>query len=401
MTLYRFEAAKPMGGEEHGVVEADSLRHARTLIRARGLSPLLLEEQQAKPALKSSWGRRSISTGERVIFIRHLASLLGAGVPLDEALTAVAAQSTGVLQDRIMALRSEVLAGSSLARALSVYPKDFPILWQALIAAGEQSGQLGWVLERLADYAQSRDDLNKKMLSALAYPVVVTVVAVAIVLFLMTTVVPQVVAVFANNHQTLPLLTRALIATSDFLRDWGLVLLVLLVGGTILWVRLLKRPEVRMKWDHRLLQWPLVGALVRGYDTERFASTLSILVSGGVPILSALQGAKDTLTNSALRQTVQDALVRVREGAPLARALGVEKRFSPILLQLIAAGESTGKLPQMLERAAKNESTALERKMMLLTALMEPALILIMGLVVALIVLAILMPIMDINQMIH
>jgi general secretion pathway protein F len=401
MTLYRFEAANPAGGEERGVVEADSLRHARSLIRARGLSPLLLEEQGSKPTVKTSWFQRGISTSERVLFIRHLASLLGAGVPLDEVLSAVAAQSEGLLQDRILSLRSEVLSGSSLARALSLYPRDFPPLWQALIAAGEQSGQLGWVLERLADYAQTRDDLNKKMLSALAYPVVVTVVAVAIVLFLMTTVVPQVVAVFANNHQTLPLLTRVLISLSSFLQNWGLLLLVLIAATLVLAARLLQRPEIRLRWDEQLLHWPLVGGLVRGYDTERFASTLSILVSGGVPILTALQGAKDTLSSTALRQTVQDALVRVREGAGLARALGVQKRFSPILLQLIAAGESTGQLPQMLERAAKNESTALERKLMLLTALMEPALILIMGLVVALIVLAILMPIMDINQMIH
>lgn len=400
MTLYRFEAATAAGGAEKGVLEADSPRHARALIRARGLAPLLLEEQSNTVSSKASWLQRGISTSQRVLVIRHLSSLLGAGVPLDEALAAVAEQSDGLVRDRLLGLRSEVLAGSSLARAIALYPKDFPPLWQALIAAGEQSGRLGWVLEQLADYAQSRDDLNKKMLSAMAYPAVVTVVAIAIVLFLMTTVVPQVVAVFANNHQSLPMLTRMLIGLSDFLRHWGLVLLLLIVAAGIGSRHWLKQPSARLRWDQQLLNLPLVGALVRGYDTERFASTLSILVSGGVPILTALQGAKDTLSNQALRATVQEALVQVREGSGLARALAVQKRFSPILLQLIAAGESTGQLPQMLERAAKNESTTLERRLLLITALMEPALILIMGLVVALIVLAILMPIMDINQMI-
>jgi general secretion pathway protein F len=267
-------------------------------------------------------------------------------------------------------------------------PRDFPAIYQALVAAGEQSGRLAWVLERLADYAETRDALQQKVLMALAYPAIVSVVAMGIVIFLMTTVVPQVVSVFINNHQALPLLTRIMIGLSDLIRHWGLLILVGAVA--LVWGirRALAQPTIRLEWDERILTWPVLGKLVRGYNTERFASTLSILVGGGVPILVALQGAADTLANMALRQNVADAIVRVREGTGLARALSLQKRFPPILLQLIQSGESTGQLPEMLDRAARGEATAL-------------ALILVMGLIVALIVLAVLMPIIEINQMVR
>jgi general secretion pathway protein F len=403
MPVFRFDAIDNAGRSESGVIEADSQRHARVLLRSRSLMPLsVVTQNEEAQTQRRSLFKKGLSGTERVIVIRQLASLMGAGIPLDEALSAVAAEAEQpFVRDRMVALRSEVLGGSSLAAAMARQPRDFPAIYQALVAAGEQSGRLAWVLERLADYAETRDALQQKVLMALAYPAIVSVVAMGIVIFLMTTVVPQVVSVFINNHQALPLLTRIMIGLSDLIRHWGLLILVGAVA--LVWGirRALAQPTIRLEWDERILTWPVLGKLVRGYNTERFASTLSILVGGGVPILVALQGAADTLANMALRQNVADAIVRVREGTGLARALSLQKRFPPILLQLIQSGESTGQLPEMLDRAARGEATALERRILLLTTLMEPALILVMGLIVALIVLAVLMPIIEINQMVR
>lgn len=403
MPVFRFEALDQSGRSESGIVEADSLRQARSLLRARGLIPFSLATAKEMAALRNrSWFRRGLSGSDRVTVIRQLSSLLNAGIPLDEALAAAASEAERpIVRERMLELRSEVLGGSPLAAALAFHPRDFPPIYQALVAAGEQSGRLGWVLERLADYAESRDALRQKVWMAMAYPAIVTLVAVGIVIFLMTTVVPQVVSVFTSSHQTLPFLTRVMIGLSDLIRHWGWALLLAIVAVMLLVRRALARPAVRLAWDERLLRWPVIGKSVRGYNTERFASTLSILVGGGVPILPALQGAADALANTALRRDVADAITRVREGTSLARALGVHRRFPPILLQLIHSGESTGRLPDMLDRAARGEASALERRILLLTTLLEPALILVMGAIVAVIVVAVLLPIVEINQMVR
>lgn len=403
MPVFRFEAMDQAGQSESGIIEAESQRQARSLLRARGLVTLsLMTAQEMKSRQELSWFRRGLSGGDRVTVIRQLSSLLNAGIPLDEALGAVASEAERpAVRERALELRSEVLGGSPLATAMAMHPKDFPPIYQALVAAGEKSGRLGWVLERLADYAQARDALQQKVLMALAYPAIVMVVAFGIVIFLMTTVVPQVVSVFVSSHQALPFLTRLMIFLSDLVRNWGWLGALLLLGLVLLVRRAWKIPAVRLRWDERTLTWPVVGKLVRGYNTERFASTLSILVGGGVPILLALQGAADTLANTALRRDVQEAIVRVREGSGLARALGREHRFPPILLQLIHSGETTGKLPEMLERAAQGEGSALERRILLFTTLLEPILILLMGVVVATIVMAVLLPILEINQMVR
>ena len=403
MPVFRFEAMDQAGQSESGVIEAESPRQARSLLRARGLVPLsLLTAKEMKGRQELSWFRRGLSGGDRVTVIRQLSSLLNAGIPLDEALGAVASEAERpAVRERALELRSEVLGGSPLASAMAMHPKDFPPIYQALVAAGEKSGRLGWVLERLADYAQARDALQQKVLMALAYPAIVMVVAFGIVIFLMTTVVPQVVSVFVSSHQALPFLTRLMIFLSDLVRNWGWLAALVLVGLVWLVRRAWKIPAVRLRWDERTLAWPMVGKLVRGYNTERFASTLSILVGGGVPILLALQGAADTLANTALRRDVEEAIVRVREGSGLARALGREHRFPPILLQLIHSGETTGKLPEMLERAAQGEGSTLERRILLFTTLLEPILILLMGAVVATIVMAVLLPILEINQMVR
>jgi len=403
MPVYRFEALDQSGRSESGIVEADSLRQARALLRARGLIPFSLVTAKELAARRgASWLQRGLSSSDRVTVIRQLASLLNAGIPLDEALAAAASEAERpMVRERMLELRSEVLGGSPLAAALAFHPKDFPPIYQALVAAGEQSGRLGWVLERLADYAEARDALRQKVWMAMAYPAIVTLVALGIVIFLMTTVVPQVVSVFTSNHQTLPLLTSTMITLSDLIRQWGWALALMIAAAVLLVRRALAQPRVRLVWDERLLGWPVIGKSVRGYNTERFASTLSILVGGGVPILPALQGAADALANTALRRDVMDAITRVREGTSLARALGVHRRFPPILLQLIHSGESTGRLPDMLDRAARGEASALERRILLLTTLLEPALILVMGMIVALIVVAVLLPIIEINQMVR
>ncbi|MDE2344126.1 MAG: type II secretion system inner membrane protein GspF [Betaproteobacteria bacterium] len=403
MPVFRFEAMDQAGQSESGVIEAESLRQARSLLRARGLVPLSLmtaKEVEAKREL--SLFRKGLSGGDRVTVIRQLSSLLNAGIPLDEALGAVASEAERpVVREKTLELRSEVLGGSPLATAMAMHPRDFPPIYQALVAAGEKSGRLGWVLERLADYAQARDALQQKVLMALAYPAIVMVVAFGIVIFLMTTVVPQVVSVFVSNHQALPFLTRLMILLSDLVRNWGWLVALVLAGLVFVVRRAWRIPAIRLRWDEHMLTWPVLGKLIRGYNTERFASTLSILVGGGVPILMALQGAADTLANTALRRDVEEAIVRVREGSGLARALGREHRFPPILLQLIHSGESTGQLPEMLERAAQGEGSALERRILLFTTLLEPALILLMGAVVATIVMAVLLPILEINQMVR
>lgn len=403
MTQFRYQARDAAGALEKGLLEAESPRQARLQLRARGLAPVLVQlESVSAQRMALAWRKRRLGASDRVQVTRQLAVLLGGGVSLDEALLGVAAEAEkpGVRR-ALNDVRLEVLSGSSLAQALERYPQDFPTLYPALVGAGERSGRLAWVMERLADYASHQDHLRGKVLGALAYPLVLMAVATLIVGFLMGSVVPQVVSVFTSNHQTLPWVTRALIALSDGLRDWGwlfLLLLLLMIGwGGFL----LRQPALRLRWDRQLLRWPLVGRLALGYDTERLASTLAILVGSGVPLLMALQGAARAVHNRALRQSTLDALDRVREGSGLARALEVNGVFPRILIQLIQAGEKTGRLDDLLEQAALHEARQLERRLMLMTTLLEPAMILLMGGVVGTIVLAILMPIMDLNQMVQ
>lgn len=404
MALFYFVGLDASGDEHKGTVEAETLRHARSVLKSRGVVALEVNaaEAQHQDRFISAIFRKKLSSSDRVLILRQLASLLNAGVALDEALATLARETEKPhVTQIVLSLRSSVMAGSSLGAAFKEQSLNFPETLVALVSAGEQSGQLGWVMERVADYAESRDQLNQKVLMAFAYPAIVSFVAVGIVTFLMTHVVPQVVSVFIHNHQTLPLLTRVMITLSDILVHWGWLIMILLILIIVTGKQLLRQPPIRLKWDQYLLNLPLFGRLVRGYNTERFASTLAILVNSGVPILAALTGAANTLNNSVLKNSIMDAASRVREGSGLARALAVYKQFPPILLQLIQSGESTGKLAEMLSRAALSESRDLERRLLLMTTLLEPLLILFMGLVVATIVLAVMMPIMEINQMIH
>lgn len=403
MPAFRYEAADATGKTDKGVIEADSARQARTLLRARGLTPLLVDAlgAQATKRSGSTFGKR-LSAQENALVTRQLASLLVAGLPLDEALAALADQAERAYGGELLAaIRAEVLGGSSLSVALAQHPKDFPDIYRALVSAGEHSGNLGLVLSRLADYIESRNALTSKIKLAFTYPAIVTVVAFAIVIFLLSYVVPQVVSVFANTKQKLPTLTIIMLWLSDFVRNWGWLAAIVLVAIGVLIRNLLKQPALRLSWHKWLLTAPLFGKLVRGYNTARFASTLAILTSAGVPILRGLQAAGETLNNVALKTNVEDASTRVREGTSLARALAAQNQFPPVLVHLIRSGEATGNLPAMLERAAQGEAQELERRTLFLTGLLEPALILTMGVVVLLIVLAVLMPIIEINQLVH
>ncbi|AXW13883.1 type II secretion system inner membrane protein GspF [Ralstonia pseudosolanacearum] len=403
MPAFRYEAADASGRTDRGVIEADSARQARTALRARGLTPLVVDALGAQAAKRagSRFGKR-LSPQENALVTRQLASLLVAGLPLDEALAALADQAERPYVHELLAsIRAEVVGGSSLSVALAQHPRDFPDIYRALVSAGEHSGNLGLVLSRLADYIESRNALTSKIKLAFTYPAIVTVVAFAIVIFLLSYVVPQVVSVFANTKQKLPTLTIIMLWLSDFVRNWGWLAAIVLAALGLLVRKLLQQPALRLSWHRWLLTAPLFGKLVRGYNTARFASTLAILSSAGVPILRGLQAAGETLNNVALKANVEDAATRVREGTSLARALAAQNQFPPVLVHLIRSGEATGNLPAMLERAAQGEAQELERRTLFLTGLLEPALILTMGIVVLLIVLAVLMPIIEINQLVH
>ena len=420
MAAFRYLVADATGKESSGVLEADSARAARQLLRGRNLIPLsvepvLSESQRAAGALA---GGRRLSQTELAVITRQLASLLGAQLPVADALTVMVEQSEKQSARELMAsIRTDVLAGTSLSRALERHPRQFPDLYRALIAAGEESGKLGTVLASLADYIEERARLSQKITLAFVYPAVVTLVAVAVVIGLLTYVVPQVVQVFANTKQALPLLTRALIALSDFARNWGWLVALLALAAAFGVQRLLKVDAIKLRWHQRILTLPVVGVLSRSLNTARFASTLAILAGSGVPMLRAMQAAGETVTNVAMRLRVLEATQRVREGFSLARALRVDgsgsgsgegngktggrglRLFPPVLIHLIASGEATGQLPEMLRRAADIHSREAERRALFFTSLLEPALILAMGLIVLLIVLAILLPIIEINQL--
>ena len=408
MPAYRFEALQPDGQTRKGVVEADSQKSARTQLRTQSLVPLSLEplgaaDPSANDALpwwqKPIGQSRAFSSSERAVWTRQLAGLVGSGLPLERALSALADEASVERQRHLMAaIRAEVNAGSSLGRALGQHPREFPAIDLAVISAGEQSGHLGAVLEQLATDLEEQQTLKAKLVGAALYPAIVTVVALAIVVFLVTSVVPQVAGVFAGSHHQLPFLTVAMLALSDTVRQWGWLLLLLVLAGGMALRMALRQAHFRLRWDAAWLRLPVIGRLALGYNSARFASTLAMLTAAGVPILKALQSAADTLSNQALRADALEALVRVREGAPLGLALSQHARFPGLLSMFAKLGEQTGQLPVMLQRAAQQLSAEVQRRAMALATVLEPLLIVAMGGMVMLIVLAVLMPIMELNQ---
>jgi general secretion pathway protein F len=403
MPAFRFEASNSAGRIESGLLEADGARQARLQLKDRGLTPISVEATASDGAVgsKQTGTPGRLKNTDLAICTRQLASLLAAGLPLGQALAVVTEQAeTDIVRERFGAVRSEVLAGHSLSDAMNRFPKDFPDIYRSLVTAGEQSGNLSLVMERLADHVESRSALAQKVGLAFLYPAVVTLVAISVIIGLLTYVVPQVVGVFSQTRQKLPFLTIAMLEISNFLRDWGWLVLAALIVAWFAWRFALRKPEVRLAWDALVLRMPIIGRIVRGVNTARFSSTLAILAASGVPLLKALEAGGQTLGNTALKANVADAIARVREGAPLARALGIQKQFPPMLIHFIASGESTGKLPEMLDRAATAQAQEVERKTMALTTLLEPLLVVGMGIVVLLIVLAVLLPIIEINTVV-
>jgi general secretion pathway protein F len=409
MPAYRFEALQSDGQPRKGTLEADSARSARSQLRAQGLVPLQVQAiagGQDSTAPDLPWWQRPVglprkafSDAQRAVWTRQLASLVGSGLTLERALSALAEDADHERQRHLLAaVRAEVHGGSSLGRALGQFPREFPAIDRAVIAAGEQTGQLATVLERLADELEAAQVLRSKLMGAALYPAIVTLVALAIVIFLVTSVVPQVAGVFAGQQRQLPWLTVLMLGLSDGVRHWGWLMLLLLV---LAWLGLraaLRQPLLRQRWDAAWLRLPVIGRLARGYNSARFAATLGMLTGAGVPILKALQSAADTLSNQALRADALEALVQVREGAPLAMALGRQARFSGLLPMFARLGEQTGQLPQMLQRAAQQLSAEVQRRALALATVLEPLLIVAMGGLVMVIVLAVLMPIMQMNQ---
>jgi general secretion pathway protein F len=403
---FRYEAIDADGNTKKGVVNADSARAARADLRVRDLAPIVVDpittQLDAAGKTKARAFGDHLSTIELALFTRQLASLLEASLPLEQAFSALLEQAERpFVRDLIASIRSEVMGGSSLSDALSQHPRDFADIYRALVASGEQIGQLSRVLSRLADFIERRNLLVQKVKLAFTYPAIVTVVAFAIVIFLLTYVVPQIVSVFANTKQKLPILTIMMLAVSDFVRADGWIVFLAVVAAGFVWHNALKNPVIKRRWHTWLLTAPLYGKFERSLNTSRFASTLAITTGSGVPILRALQTSRDTLSNVAMREQVEEATASVREGVSLARALSAHKHFPPMLIHMIRAGEVTGELPAMLERAASAQEQDLERRAMTIAGLLEPALILAMGVVVLLIVLAVLMPIIEINQLVH
>ena len=400
MPAFEFTALNKTGGRERGVIEGDTPRHARSVLRDRGLMPLELHEVAERSKVEGGLFQRggNISTTELTLFTRQLATLVRSGLPLDEALTAVSQQSESARVTRIaLGVRSSVLEGSSLADALNQFPNAFPQMFRATVEAGEQSGKLDLILERLAEYVERRQALHQKVVLASVYPAILSFVAISVVIILLTYVVPQVVGVYADMGQRLPLLTRSLIAISEFFRDYGVILLLALVAGLILFRYLMRGETFKRKVHRWMLGLPLIGRLVRSANAGRFTRTLGILFGSGVPILDAMQIGGQVVNNLPMRDAIHSATTKVREGTSLARSLGDSKLFPPITLHLIASGESSGQLDEMLDRAAENLEGEVETRVATLMAVFEPVLILVMGVMVLLIVLAILLPIFDIN----
>ncbi len=406
MPAFRYEAVDSTGVTKKGVLTADSARAARVDLRTQGLVPIVVEaivnQLDAEGNKKRSMFGERLSSVEIALFTRQLASLLEAGLPLEQSFSALLEQAERVyMRDLIASIRSEILAGAALSDGLRQHPNDFPPIYCALVASGEQIGQLARVLSRLADYIERRNSLVQKIRLAFTYPAIVTVVAFSIVIFLLTYVVPQIVTVFVNTKQKLPFLTVMMLAVSDFVKTYGIFVLFLLIAFYSSWRLSLRNAAVKMRWHAWLLNAPVYGRFERSLNTARFASTLAITTGSGVPILQALQTSKETLSNVAMQAQVEEATASVREGVGLARALSAHKHFPPMLIHMIRAGEVTGELPAMLERASNQQEQDLERRALTMAGLLEPVLILAMGVVVLLIVLAVLLPIIEINQLVR
>jgi len=405
MGAFEYVALDPQGKERKGLIEGDTAKHVRQLLRDKQLLPLEILEaaqrEQKQSRSRRPFMRRGLSSLDLALLTRQLATLLRSGLPLEETLQAVAEQTEKPRVQRIvLGVRSKVVEGHPLADGLRDFPQAFPEIYRATVSAGEQSGKLDSVLERLADYTESRQVMGQQVSHALVYPIVLLVLSFAIVSFLLAYVVPQVVAVFESGHQELPMATRILIGASDLVRHYWIYGLIVI--GAALWgfARWVKGAEARLKVDRFLLRVPLAGKLIRGLNTARFARTFSILTASAVPVLEALRISAEVVNNLPMRNAVDEAALRVREGAPIGKSLAARKLFPPMMIHLIASGESSGELEKMLERAATNQEREMDALLSTLTNLLGPLMVVFMGAVVMFIVIALLLPIFQLNDLV-
>jgi general secretion pathway protein F len=403
MGAYQYVAVDPGGKEHRGVLEGDTPRHVRQLLRERQLLPVEvaeIEERERKTKRRQFSLFKGISGLDLALLTRQLATLAKAGLPLEEALQAVSEHTEKPrLKSIILGVRAKVLEGHSLASGLDEFPHAFPPVYRATVMAGEQAGQLDSVLDRLADYTESRHGLRQKVVQAMVYPVLLTTIALIIIIVMLIVVVPKVVGVFETTGQKLPIMTRALIAISEFVQNWWFLLIAIVVGTVIIVIRALKNEDVRRRVHAWLLRAPIFGRVTRGLNTARFTRTLSILTASGVPALEALKISASVIANLPMRTAVEDAAVRVREGGAIGRSLAQSKLFPPMSVHLISSGEASGELDNMLERAANHQESEMDSLLATMLSVLEPLLIVIMGLVVLAIVMAILLPIFQINQL--
>ena len=404
MGAFEYTALDSQGRERKGLIEGDTPKHVRQLLRDKQLLPMEIQEtaaQELKKSRRRGFTRRGLSTLDLALLTRQLATLLRSGLPLEESLQAVAEQTEKPRVQRILlGVRGKVVEGHPLADGLKDFPNAFPEIYRATVSAGEQSGKLDSVLERLSDYTESRQVMGQQVSNALVYPIVLMVLSFAIVSFLLAYVVPQVVAVFESGHQELPLATRILIGMSDFVRHYwfyGLVLLGVVSWGFLRWLR---APDAQLRFDRFLLRVPLVGKLLRGVNTARFARTFSILTASAVPVLEALRISAEVVSNMPMKRAVEEAALRVREGAPIGRSLSARKLFPPMMIHLISSGESSGELEKMLERAASNQEREMDGLLSTMTNLLGPFMVVFMGGVVMFIVIALLLPIFQLNDLV-
>ena len=404
MSAFEYTALDKKGREKKGVVEGDSARLVRQQLREQNLVPLTVIEVKKQATNEKNnifvFNQR-INTTELALMTRQLATLARSGIPLDEATATVARQSIKPkVKKLLLGVRAKILEGHTLADGLRDYPYIFSEMYCATVAAGEQSGHLDVVLERLADYTEQRQQLQQRLKLALIYPVILTVMSILVVSGLLTYVVPEVVKVFSDTGQQLPFLTTALIAVSDFMQDWFIYLLLALVLAFVSFKKLIQQAVFKKRYHQFLLKIPVLGNLVLGGNSAQFSRTLSILAASGVPILDAMRIAVKVMDNIPMREAVEHAAQQVSEGSSLSSTLEQSGYFNPMLINLIASGEATGQLEQMLERAAMNQERELETTMAMLMGLLEPLLIVAMGGVVLIIVLAILLPVLDLNQLV-
>ncbi len=402
MPAFAYKAIDSTGKNSSGVLEGDTARQVRTQLRDKSLIPLEVEQvaEKSSSSRVKKFFSPSISVSELSLLTRQLATLIEASLPIEEALLAVAEQSEKTrTKNMMMAVRSKVVEGHSLAVALSDFPKAFDTLFTAMVAAGEKSGHLDAVLNRLADYAERRNQTQSLITQALVYPILMTVVALGVVVMLLTSVVPEIVGQFDNMEQALPVITQILISISDAVRDYGIVALILLIIIIFSISQMLKNPKLELLWHKRLLSLPFIGRISRGTNTARFARTLSILTSSSVPVLESMKIGGSVLKNRHLKNLVHDAAERVKEGSSLRAALGQTKVFPPMMMHMIASGERSGELTQMLERAAENQEREFESTINMSLKIFEPVLIVTMAVIVLFIVMAIILPILELNNL--